>query len=70
MRRSEIKRRTNRTEVFRYSADDRRFLNTLGIATYSKSGIIGQPALGTQDKGSPALDSLAVSFSEHIAAAG
>lgn len=53
-----------------HSADDRRFLNTLGIAAYSKSGIIGQPSLGTQDKGSRALDSLAVSFSEHIAAAG
>lgn len=53
-----------------HSADDRRFLNTLGIAAYSKSGIIGRPSLGAQDKGSRALDSLAVSFSEHIAAAG
>jgi creatinine amidohydrolase len=43
-------------------ADDRPALLTYGMAEYTKSGVIGRPSLGSEEKGSKALRSLQDSF--------
>ncbi len=43
-------------------ANDRRLLLTLGMAGYTKSGVIGRPSLGTADKGHAFLASPVRSF--------
>jgi creatinine amidohydrolase len=43
-------------------ADDRRYLLTLGMDKYTKSGIIGRPSLATAEKGGAALMSLTAKF--------
>jgi creatinine amidohydrolase len=45
-----------------YVSDDRPYLLTLGMAGYTKSGVIGRPSLGTADKGTAALSILVRSF--------
>lgn len=45
-----------------HEASDRPYLHLLGIAGYTKSGIIGWPSLATADKGRLALDSLVAAF--------
>jgi creatinine amidohydrolase len=49
-------------ETADWSADDRPHLPTLGMAAYTKSGVIGRPSLGTAAKGRAALASLTQSF--------
>lgn len=49
-------------ETADWSADDRPYLLTLGVAAYTKTGVIGRPSLGTADKGHAALASLVRSF--------
>jgi creatinine amidohydrolase len=49
-------------ETADWAADDRPHLLTLGVAGYTKSGVIGRPSLGTAAKGAAALSSLARSF--------
>ncbi|WP_173058074.1 creatininase family protein [Phytohabitans houttuyneae] len=54
-------------ETADWSADDRPHLLTLGMAAYTKSGVIGRPSLGTKAKGHTALESLVRSFGALIA---
>jgi len=49
-------------ETADWLADDRPYLLTLGMAGYTKSGVIGRPSLGTSAKGTAALEDLAQSF--------
>jgi hypothetical protein len=49
-------------ETADWLADDQPHLLTLGMAGYTKSGVIGRPSLGTRDKGAAALTSLVRSF--------
>ena len=49
-------------ETADWLADDRPHLLTLGMARYTKSGVIGRPSLGTKDKGIAVLASLVASF--------
>jgi len=49
-------------EAADWLADDRPYLLTLGMAGYTRSGVIGRPSLGTAAKGVAALDSLVRSF--------
>lgn len=49
-------------ETADWTADDRPYLLTLGMAGYTKSGVIGRPSLGTADKGAAVLSSLVRSF--------
>jgi creatinine amidohydrolase len=49
-----------------WSADERPGLLSLGIAAYSKSGVIGKPSLATRHKGSSALAALAIAFRPRI----
>jgi creatinine amidohydrolase len=49
-------------EAADWTADDRPHLLTLGMAGYTKSGVIGRPSLGTQAKGVEVLASLVRSF--------
>jgi len=49
-------------ETADWTADDRPQLLTLGMAAYTKTGVIGRPSLGTKDKGSAVLQSLTTSF--------
>ena len=49
-------------ETADWTADDRPHLLTLGVAAYTKSGVIGRPSLGTRDKGMAVLQSLTTSF--------
>ncbi|MFE2282810.1 creatininase family protein [Streptomyces sp. NPDC059443] len=46
----------------------RPFLLVQGMAAYTKSGVIGFPALGTAEKGKAVLASLTESFALHVAA--
>lgn len=48
-----------------HTADDRRHLEILGMAAYTKSGVIGRPSLATSQKGRAALDHL-VGAAQHI----
>ncbi len=45
-------------ETADWTADDRTHLLTLGMAGYTKSGVIGRPSLGTEAKGREVLASL------------
>ncbi|MGW2372055.1 creatininase family protein [Kitasatospora sp. NPDC001683] len=49
-----------------HSAPERPHLLTLGMAGYTKNGIIGQPSLGTAAKGQALLDSLSESAAAHL----
>ncbi|MFD8755644.1 creatininase family protein [Kitasatospora sp. NPDC059577] len=49
-----------------HSAPERPHLLTLGMAGYTKNGIIGQPSLGTAAKGKALLDSLSQSAAAHL----
>jgi creatinine amidohydrolase len=49
-------------ETADWLAGDRPHLLTLGMAGYTKSGVIGRPSLGTEAKGAAALASLVRSF--------
>ncbi|GAB7183434.1 creatinine amidohydrolase/Fe(II)-dependent FAPy formamide hydrolase [Kitasatospora sp. Ki12] len=49
-----------------HSAPERPHLLTLGMASYTKNGIIGQPSLGTAAKGKALLDSLSQSAAAHL----
>jgi creatinine amidohydrolase len=50
-----------------FTADDRRYLLTVGIRSYSTSGVIGRPSLATADKGRLLLQSFSAQFKEHLA---
>lgn len=47
-------------------ADDRRFLLMSGMREYTESGVIGQPSLGTAEKGKRILNALSASFTHHL----
>ncbi|MFE5584519.1 creatininase family protein [Kitasatospora sp. NPDC056531] len=49
-----------------HSAPERPHLLTLGMAGYTRTGIIGQPSLGTAEKGQALLDSLSKSAAAHL----
>jgi creatinine amidohydrolase len=51
-------------------AEERPHLLVLGMAGYTRTGVIGRPSLATADKGRALLDSLVKSFSAHLAALG
>jgi creatinine amidohydrolase len=53
-----------------WTADDRPDFLSLGMAAYTRSGVIGKPSLGTRDKGSAALAALAKAFRTPIESAG
>jgi creatinine amidohydrolase len=53
-----------------WTSDDRRHLLTLGMAGYTKSGVIGRPSLGTAEKGFAFLASLVRSFEPLLAVLG
>jgi creatinine amidohydrolase len=48
-------------------ADKRPQLLTLGVAPYTKSGVIGRPSLGTAAKGNALLEHLRDAFVDHLA---
>ena len=50
-----------------FEVDDRRYLLTTGIASYTKSGIIGRPSLATVEKGKDLLDAFSAAFQSHLA---
>jgi creatinine amidohydrolase len=50
-----------------FEVHDRRFLLTTGIASYTKSGIIGRPSLATAEKGKDLLDAFSAAFQSHLA---
>ncbi|BAX96703.1 creatinine amidohydrolase [Mycobacteroides stephanolepidis] len=53
-----------------HTADDRRYLTTLGIDAYTRSGVIGYPSQASDTKGRQALDHLgrrAATILEHLA---
>ena len=50
-----------------FIVDDRRYLLTLGVSGYSKTGVIGRPSLATRDKGQRLLDSFAAQFKSCLA---
>lgn len=54
-------------ETADWLADDRPHLLTLGMAGYTKSGVIGRPSLGTKAKGVAVLTSLTRSFEPVLA---
>lgn len=56
----EVVRQGNETAD--WTADERPHLLTLGMAGYTKSGVIGRPSLGSADKGRRVLASLVRSF--------
>lgn len=49
------------------AADDRRFMLTVGMSAYTKSGIIGRPSLATAEKGEKLLDAFSALFRGHLA---
>lgn len=50
-----------------FTAEDRRHLLTLGLRSYSTSGVIGRPSLATADKGRLLLDAFSAQFKDHLA---
>ena len=48
-----------------HTVDDRRHLGVLGMAAYTKSGVVGRPSLATPQKGRAALDHL-LGAAQHI----
>ena len=57
-------------ETADWLADDRPHLLTLGMAGYTKSGVIGRPSLGTKAKGVAVLGSLVASFAPLLGVLG
>ncbi|BCJ51258.1 creatinine amidohydrolase [Actinoplanes sp. NBRC 14428] len=55
-------------ETADWIADERPYLLTLGMAGYTKSGVIGRPSLGSNDKGDRVLASLVQSFGPLLSA--
>ena len=53
-----------------WTANDRQHLLINGMATYTPSGVIGRPSLGSADKGKVALASLVRSFADILQALG
>jgi creatinine amidohydrolase len=53
-----------------HTANDRRHLLTLGLASYTRSGVIGRPSLASADKGRLLLDSLVADFGSYMAVLG
>lgn len=51
-----------------WQADDRPHLLTLGMAGYTKTGVIGRPSLGTAAKGRSAVASLVRAFRRQLSA--
>jgi creatinine amidohydrolase len=49
-----------------HDAPNRPHLLTLGLRGYTTTGVIGRPSLASAEKGRKALDSLVVSFSNHL----
>lgn len=49
-----------------HDAPQRPHLLTLGMGAYTESGVIGRPSLGAATKGKVVLDSLTVSFADHL----
>ncbi|MFI5684209.1 creatininase family protein [Streptomyces sp. NPDC051636] len=49
-----------------FTADDRRHLLTVGMSTYTESGVIGRPSLGSAEKGKELLASLVESFGAYV----
>lgn len=49
-----------------FVAPNRRFLLTVGMSGYTKTGVIGRPSLGSADKGKAILESLTRSFADHL----
>jgi creatinine amidohydrolase len=54
-------------ETADWTANERPHLLTLGMAGYTKSGVIGRPSLGSSDKGERVLASLVQSFGSLLA---
>ncbi|SEG67076.1 creatinine amidohydrolase [Thermomonospora echinospora] len=50
--------------------DDRRHLLTLGMAAYTRSGVIGRPSLASARKGKDVLDHLVRAFADYLAVLG
>lgn len=50
--------------------DDRSMLLVHGMASYTDTGVIGRPSAGTAAKGKSILDSLVISFADHLSALG
>jgi creatinine amidohydrolase len=50
--------------------DDRPHLLTLGMAAYTRSGVIGRPSLASATKGKVILDSLVESFADYLSVLG
>jgi creatinine amidohydrolase len=57
-------------EQYDHRADDRQQLLTLGMAAYTKSGIIGMPSLATPEKGKAALEAITALAAGSLAALG
>ncbi|MFJ4090000.1 creatininase family protein [Kitasatospora sp. NPDC089913] len=53
-----------------HDAPERPHLLTLGMAGYTRNGIIGRPSLGTAEKGKALLDSLSGSATAHLSLVG
>ncbi|WP_043470095.1 creatininase family protein [Kitasatospora sp. MBT66] len=53
-----------------HDAPERPHLLTLGMAGYTRNGIIGRPSLGTAEKGKALLDSLSESATAHLSLIG
>lgn len=53
-----------------HEAPSRPHLLTLGMAAYTRSGVIGRPSLGTAEKGKAVIDSLVESFAVHLRVIG
>ncbi|WP_030397409.1 creatininase family protein [Kitasatospora purpeofusca] len=53
-----------------HHAPERPYLLTLGMAGYTRNGIIGRPSLGTAEKGKALLDSLSGSAAAHLSLIG
>ncbi len=53
-----------------HDAPERPHLLTLGMAGYTRNGIIGRPSLGTAEKGKALLDSLSGSAAAHLSLIG
>ncbi|RAY17106.1 creatininase family protein [Actinomadura craniellae] len=51
-------------------ADDRRHLLTLGMAAYTRSGVVGRPSRASARKGKDVLDHLVSSFADYLAVLG
>ncbi|MET7620657.1 creatininase family protein [Streptomyces sp. NPDC005408] len=53
-------------ETSDFLADERKHLLTLGMPSYTKSGVIGRPSLASADKGKELLAGLVESFGEYV----